>query len=93
MFSIFIHDVRNVKSSTEFMIFKLHFSVIFNENFILVQIQIEAHIVNDFKVNLLLDINNMISENIIINLAHKQVIFRLYKNIIVKLNIIFKLNH
>src|SRR5947207_14908349 len=64
MSSIFIHDIRNVKSSMKFVTFKLHFSVIFNRNFILVQIQIEAHIVNDLKINLLLSINNMILKNI-----------------------------
>ena len=77
----------------KFVTFKFHFSVILNENLILVQIQIEAHVVNDFKVNLLLDINNMILKNIIIDLAQKQVIFELCKNIIIKLNIIFKSNH
>src|SRR5438045_9304435 len=58
MFFIFICDIENVKFSTEFVTFKLHFSVIFNRNLILVQIQIEAHVVNDLKTNLLLDINN-----------------------------------
>ena len=75
------------------MTFKFYFSIIFNENLILVQIQIETHIVNDFKVNLLLDINNITLENIIINLAQKQAIFELCKNTIIKLNIIFKSNH
>ena len=93
MSSIFIYDVRNVKSSTEFVIFKLYFSVTLNKNLILVQIQIEIHVVDDFKINLLLSINNMISEKIIIDLAWKQAIFRLCKNVIVKLNIIFKSNH
>ena len=93
MSSIFIHDIESIKSSTEFMTFKLHFSVIFNENFILVQIQIEAHIVDDLKINLLLSIDNMTSENIIIDLAQKQAIFELCKNIIVKLNITSKSNH
>ena len=75
------------------MTFKLHFSITFNENLILVQIQIETHVVDDFKVNLLLSIDNIISENIIIDLAQKQAIFELCKNVIVKLNIIFKSNH
>ena len=75
MSSIFICDVRSAKSSMKFMTFKFYFSIIFNENLILVQIQIETHIVNDFKVNLLLDINNITLENIIINLAQKQAIF------------------
>src|SRR5436190_15351078 len=90
---IFIYDIRNVKFSMKFMIFKLHFSIIFNRNLILVQIQIEAHIVNDLKVNLLLSINNMTLKNIIIDLVQKQAIFELCKNAIVKLNIIFKSNH
>ena len=90
---IFIHSIRNIKFSTKFMTFKLHFSVIFNRNLILVQIQIKAHIVNDFKVNLLLNINNMILKNIIIDLIQKQAIFELCKNAIIKLNIIFKSNH
>ena len=75
------------------MTFKLHFSITFNENLILVQIQIETHVVDDFKVNLLLSIDNIISENIIIDLAQKQAIFELCKNVIVKLNIISKSNH
>src|SRR6266513_2979013 len=65
MFFIFIHNIRNVKFSMKFVTFKLHFSVTFDENLILVQIQIEAHIVDNFKTNLLLDIDNMTSENII----------------------------
>src|SRR5437773_8715307 len=88
MFSIFIHDIRNVKSSMKFVTFKLHFSVTLNRNLILVQIQIKAYVVDDLKVNLLLDINNMTLKNIIIDFAQKQAIFRLYKNAIVKLNII-----
>ena len=75
------------------MTFKLHFSVTFDKNFILVQIQIEAHVVDDLKTNLLLSIDNMTSKNIIIDLTQKQAIFELCKNAIVKLNIIFKLNH
>src|SRR5438034_6281519 len=55
MFSIFICDVRNVKSNIKFMTFKLHFSIILDRNLILVQIQIEAHVINDFKMNLLFD--------------------------------------
>ena len=51
------------------MTFKFHFSIILDENLILIQIQIKAHIVNDFKTNLLLSIDNMTSENIIIDLA------------------------
>ena len=90
---IFIYSIRNVKSSTKFVTFKLHFSVTFNKNLILVQIQIKAHIVNDFKVNLLLSIDNMILKNIIIDLTQKQAIFRLCKNAIIKLNIISKSNH
>src|SRR5204863_8332363 len=81
MFFIFICSIENVKSSIKFMTFKLHFSVIFNKNLILVQIQIEIHIVDDFKINLLLSINNIILKNIIIDLTQKQAIFRLCKNI------------
>ena len=69
MSSIFICDVENIKSSIKFMIFKLHFSVTLNKNFILIQIQIKIHVVDDFKINLLLDINNMILKNIIIDFA------------------------
>ena len=69
MLLISLHSIKNVKSSTKFVTFKLHFSVILNKNLILVQIQIEVHIVNDLKMNLLLDIDNMTSENIIIDLA------------------------
>ena len=90
---ISLHNIENVKSSMKFVTFKLHFSVILNKNLILVQIQIEVHIVNDLKMNLLLNIDNMTLKNIIINLACKQAIFRLCKNVIIKLNIISKLNY
>src|SRR5438876_374058 len=87
---IFICSVRSVKSSMKFVTFKLHFSITLNKNLILVQIQIEAHVVDDLKVNLLLSIDNMTLKNIIIDLTQKQAIFRLCKNAIVKLNIISK---
>ena len=91
--SISLHDIENVKSSMKFIIFKLHFSVILNRNLILVQIQIEAHVINDLKINLLLDIDNITLKNIIIDLAWKQAMFELCKNVIIKLNIIFKSNY
>ena len=69
MSSIFICNVRNVKSSMKFVTFKLYFLITFNKNLILIQIQIEIHIVDDLKINLLLNINNMILKNIIIDLA------------------------
>src|SRR5205809_7993957 len=63
MFFIFIHNIKNIKFNMKFMIFKLYFSVILDENLILVQIQIKTYVVDDFKMNLLLDIDNMISKN------------------------------
>ena len=77
----------------KFVTFKLYFLITFNKNLILIQIWIEAHVVDDFKINLLLDIDNMTLKNIIIDLTWKQAIFRLCKNVIVKLNIIFKSNY
>ena len=75
------------------MNFKLHFSVFLNEELIIAQIQVEAHVVNDLKANFLLDIDNMISEDIILDLFQKQAIFKLCDNVIMKLNMISKLNH
>src|SRR5436190_2961972 len=75
------------------MNFKLHFSVFLNEKLIIAQIQVEAHVVNNLKANFLLNIDNMISEDIILDLSQKQVIFKLCDNMIMKLNMISKLNH
>ena len=75
------------------MIFQLHFSAYIKETFIFTQIQIEAHVMNDLKINLLLNIDNIIFKKIIINLANRQTIFNLCDNAVVKLNIIFKLNY
>src|SRR5204862_276158 len=80
MFFIFIHNIKNIKSNIKFVTFKFYFSITLNRNLILVQIQIEIHVVDDFKVNLLLSIDNIILKNIIIDLVQKQAIFELYKN-------------
>ena len=75
------------------MNFKLYFSIFLNEEFIIAQIQVETHVMNNLKANLLLDIDNMTLEDIILNLLQKQAIFELCDNVIVKLNMTSKLNH
>ena len=75
------------------MNFKLHFSVFLNEEFIIAQIQVEAHVMNNLKANLLLNIDNMTLKDIILDLFQKQVIFELCDNAIMKLNMTSKLNH
>ena len=75
------------------MNFKLYFSVFLNEKLIIAQIQVEAHVMNNLKANFLLDIDNMTLKNIILDLSQKQAIFELCNNVIIKLNMISKLNH
>ena len=75
------------------MNFKLYFSVFLNKKLIIAQIQVETHVMNNLKANLLLNIDNMIFKDIILNLSQKQAIFKLCDNVIMKLNMTSKLNH
>ena len=64
---ISIHDVRQVNSLIEITIFHLNFEAQFNDKFMIARIKIEAHIVKNLKINLFLEIDNLISQEIIID--------------------------
>ena len=69
--SISIQNIEKAESITEFMNFKLHFSVFLNEKLIIAQIQVEAHVMNNLKANFLLSIDNMTFKDIILDLFQK----------------------
>ena len=57
------------------------------------RIKIEAHIIENLKINLLLKINNLISQKVIIDLTKQQAVIDTCSNTIVKLNISIKSSH
>ena len=57
------------------------------------RIKIEAHIVENLKINLFLEIDNLISQEVVIDLIKQQAIIDACSNAIIKLNISTKSNH
>ena len=67
IFLISIHDDEQANSLIKITIFDFNFKTQFNNKFMITRIKIEAHIVKNLKINLLLEIDNLISQKIIIN--------------------------
>ena len=57
------------------------------------RIKIEAHIVENLKINLFLEIDNLILQEVVIDLIKQQVIIDACSNAIIKLNISIKSSH
>jgi len=93
IFLISIHDVKQANSSIKITIFHLNFKAWFNDKFIITRIKIEAHIVENLKINLLFEIDNLVSQEVIIDLIKQQAIISTCSNTIVKLNINVKSSH
>ena len=60
-FLISVCDVRQANSFTEVAIFHLNFQAQLNRKSVIAKMKIEAHIVENLKINLLLKIDNLIS--------------------------------
>ena len=67
--SIFMQNIKKTKSSIKITIFLFNFSAILHKKLIIMQICAEMHIVDNLKINLLIEINNLIFNRIFINLA------------------------
>ena len=55
--------------------------------------KIETHIIENLKINLFLKIDNLISQEVIIDLTKQQAVINICSNTIVKLNISAKSSH
>ena len=57
------------------------------------KIKIKTHIVKNLKINLLLEINNLILQEVIIDLIKQQAVISTCSNAIIKFNINIKSSH
>ena len=93
IFLISVCDVRQANSSIKVAIFHLNFQAWLNRKSMITKMKIKAHIVENLKINLLLKIDNLVSQEVIIDLIKQQAIINTCSNMIVKLNINAKFNH
>ena len=68
-FLISVWDVRQANSSIKVAIFHLNFKAQLNGKSVVAKIKIEAHIINNLKINLLLGIDNLAPQEIVIDLS------------------------
>ena len=57
------------------------------------KMKIEAYIVENLKINLFLEIDNLVSQEVVIDLIKQQAIISACSNAIIKLNISIKSSH
>ena len=88
-----MQDIKKTKSLIKIAIFLFNFSATFYEKSVIMQICTETHIIDNLKINLLIEINNLILNKIFINLARQITIFEKYQNIEIVLFITVKTNH
>ena len=60
-FLISIHDVRQVNSFIKMIIFYFNFQTQFNKKFMITKMKIKTHIVENLKINLFFEIDNLVS--------------------------------
>ena len=90
---ILVCDVRQANSFTEVVIFHLNFEAQLNSKFMITKMKIEAHIIDNLRINLFLEINNLVSQEVVIDLIKQQAVISACSNIIVKINISAKSSH
>ena len=91
--SILMQDIKKIKLSIKIAIFLLNFSATFHEKSVIVWICAEAHIVDNLKINLLIEIDNLTFNKIFINFARQIVTFEKCQNAEIVLFIIIKADH
>ena len=67
IFLISIHDIKQANSFIEVTIFHLNFQAQFNKKFMIAKMKIKTHIIENLKINLFLKINNLASQEVIID--------------------------
>ena len=68
-FLISVHNVRQANSFIKMTIFHFNFQAWFNEKFVITKMKIKTYIIKNLKINLLLEIDNLISQEVIIDLT------------------------
>jgi len=90
LFKISLISVCNIRQANLFIkvvIFHLNFEAQLNNKSVIAKMKIKADIINDLKINLLLEINNLVSQEVIIDLIKQQAVISTCNNIIIKINI------
>ena len=90
---ILMQDIKKIKSSIKIAIFLFNFSATFYRKFIIMQIHTKIHIVDNLKINLFIEIDNLILNKIFINLAKQITTFRKCQNAEIVLFITVKADH
>ena len=75
-----MQDIEEAKLSIKIAIFLLNFSAIFHRKSVIVQIYAEMHIVDNLKINLLIEIDNLTLNKISINFAKQITTFEKCQN-------------
>ena len=93
IFLILVYDVKQANLLIKIAIFHFNFETQFNDKFVITRIKIKAYIVKNLKINLLFEIDNLISQEVIIDFIKQQAIISTCSNAIIKLNINAKSSH
>lgn len=75
---------------TKYIIMNLYFLRVLDNKVILMKIQMKIHIINDFKINILIETNVFISHKFLLNCASQFVIIINYQNIKIFVKFIIK---
>ena len=88
-----MQNIKKTKSSIKIAIFLLNFSATFHRKLIIVQIYAKTHIVDNLKINLLIEIDNLTLNEIFIDFARQSTTFRKCQNAEIILFITIKTDH